>query len=60
MPTLSEAPEPVQDAEVPARLPRPVHLYRARPGALPGVLSPGTTASTGIPGRACIPQPTPI
>ncbi len=29
---------PVQDAEVPAELPRPVHLDRARPRALPEVL----------------------
>jgi putative transposase len=29
---------PVQDPEVPARLPRPVRLDRGRPGALPGLL----------------------
>ena len=32
------SPGPVQDPEVPARLPRPVRLDRGRPSALPGLL----------------------
>ena len=48
----------VQDAEVPARLPRPVRLDRGRPGALRRRSSPGTTTSTATPGSACTPPPT--
>ena len=29
---------PVQDPQIPARVPRPVHLNRGRPGPLPGLL----------------------
>ena len=42
----------VQDAEVPARLPRPVRLDRARPRASAASSSPGTTTSTATPASA--------
>ena len=49
---------PVQDTEVPARLPRPVRLDRGRPPALPAPSSPGTTTNIATPGWACTPPPT--
>ena len=42
----------LQDAEVPARLPRPVRLDRARPRRSAASSSPGTTTSTATPGSA--------
>ena len=42
----------LQDAEVPARVPRPVRLDRARPRALPRRSSTGTTTRTATPGSA--------
>ena len=49
---------PVQDAEVPARLPRPVRLHRGRPCPLRPVLRLVTTTSTATPGWVCTPRPT--
>ena len=39
-------------------VPRPVRLDRGRPGALPGILSAGTTTSITTAGSACTPPPT--
>ncbi len=48
----------VQDAQVPAGVPGPLRLHRGRPGALPGLLSAGTTTSTATAGSGCSPPPT--
>ena len=45
--------EPVQDPQVPARVPRSLRLHRGRARLLPGVLSRGTTTSTTIAGSPC-------
>ena len=48
----------VQDAEVPAGLPRPVRLDPKPPGRTARTSSPGTTTSIITAGSACTPPPT--